>query len=509
MDTISDPQSFKLKLSRTFIDVVQDADQEDELSPRASSDPGSVRCSRDDLTFEKNYVESLADRGSTRSWDSPTCTLDSLPSLGDPQRKCQVSSGTLDSLPSLGDSLASMESDRKFDFDPRGNRDFTAIGVLGQTATLESIPEFAWGSQSCTLDSLPSMDDDTDYATRQQDNLSPWAELEEEDDDIDDATFGIADYGKSGIHAQASALQSRFEMTYESVEALETEAKRLVLSRIANLGPVLEQASDAKTAQVHNLPACMEFEVVNDTLFLPESRKLQAPNQRTGGDAFSVFQVLDSVEEYTKMDMAPISDISAARLSGIEAALHVKTAQIPASTAAGGVMADVDVDACSGQGPLEFTNSGSLGHPHLCRRVCLYRVSGKCVNGDACTFCHYPHTGIVGSKNLDKKKREALKQLSFEEVVALLLPLIQGKIAALAPSVLDAFSEVARQLHPGNPPVVHLRQIRQLRNSLDTMNLRFLCDQLIRIAPLPEQREAIQVFVEECIHQHIYMPVAA
>mmetsp|Transcript_58480 Transcript_58480/g.169683 ORF Transcript_58480/g.169683 Transcript_58480/m.169683 type:complete len:175 (+) Transcript_58480:93-617(+) len=36
-------------------------------------------------------------------------------------------------------------------------------------------------------------------------------------------------------------------------------------------------------------------------------------------------------------------------------------------------------------------NGGSIGHPVICSRPCLYYTLGECANGDACAFCHMPH----------------------------------------------------------------------------------------------------------------------
>eukprot|EP00439_Symbiodinium_sp_Y106_P052559 s5291_g7.t1 len=34
---------------------------------------------------------------------------------------------------------------------------------------------------------------------------------------------------------------------------------------------------------------------------------------------------------------------------------------------------------------------GSLGHPEVCRRPCIYFLAGHCENGNACAYCHLPH----------------------------------------------------------------------------------------------------------------------
>ncbi|CAE8612514.1 unnamed protein product, partial [Polarella glacialis] len=52
---------------------------------------------------------------------------------------------------------------------------------------------------------------------------------------------------------------------------------------------------------------------------------------------------------------------------------------------------------------------GSLGHPELCTRPCLYFASGRCVNDINCGFCHLPHA--ARPSHLDKRSRLLLKSL--------------------------------------------------------------------------------------------------
>ena len=54
---------------------------------------------------------------------------------------------------------------------------------------------------------------------------------------------------------------------------------------------------------------------------------------------------------------------------------------------------------------------GSLGHPEVCRRQCIYFLQGHCSNGDACTYCHLPHT--QRAPKLDKRQRIIMQVAGF------------------------------------------------------------------------------------------------
>ncbi|CAE7891462.1 strG, partial [Symbiodinium microadriaticum] len=46
---------------------------------------------------------------------------------------------------------------------------------------------------------------------------------------------------------------------------------------------------------------------------------------------------------------------------------------------------------------------GSKGHPFLCKRPCIYFVSGKCTPAEHCNYCHMEHKDR--SAKLDKQQR--------------------------------------------------------------------------------------------------------
>lgn len=86
----------------------------------------------------------------------------------------------------------------------------------------------------------------------------------------------------------------------------------------------------------------------------------------------------------------------------------------------------VDIAAEMHQVSEEAPSVGSLGHPELCRRRCIYKVRGPCRNGEACGFCHLSHGEMP---RLDKKQRRMLRTLKEADVLELLLAHLQTRVA--------------------------------------------------------------------------------
>lgn len=70
-------------------------------------------------------------------------------------------------------------------------------------------------------------------------------------------------------------------------------------------------------------------------------------------------------------------------------------------------------------------NPGSVGHPNLCRRPCMYEAAGECNNGQNCDFCHMPHP--KRSVRLNKRHRNNLKDLPLDELLEIMLPILRRK----------------------------------------------------------------------------------
>merc|ERR1712183_521510 len=75
------------------------------------------------------------------------------------------------------------------------------------------------------------------------------------------------------------------------------------------------------------------------------------------------------------------------------------------------------------------TNPGSLGHPELCPRPCLYFTAGACANGRGCEFCHWPHPKRPA--HLDKRRREILKAMTFPQIIEIMCPILMSKVESL------------------------------------------------------------------------------
>jgi len=88
------------------------------------------------------------------------------------------------------------------------------------------------------------------------------------------------------------------------------------------------------------------------------------------------------------------------------------------------------------------SNPGSVGHPSLCNRPCLYYAAGNCENGTDCGFCHLPHP--KRPVRLDKRHREALKRTPFYELVAIMLPVLKEKASELR-EVDEARKKLSRE----------------------------------------------------------------
>lgn len=101
-------------------------------------------------------------------------------------------------------------------------------------------------------------------------------------------------------------------------------------------------------------------------------------------------------------------------------------------------------------------NPGSLGHPDLCPRPCIYYRSGTCTSGAECTFCHMSHSRRP--LRLDKRHREALKRMPFKKLLKVVVPILASKVTSLAEEKLSSLYEVPmegdalEQQDPATPP---------------------------------------------------------
>lgn len=126
-------------------------------------------------------------------------------------------------------------------------------------------------------------------------------------------------------------------------------------------------------------------------------------------------------------------------------------------------------------------NPGSVGHPELCPRPCLYFASGRCANGTTCNFCHLPHPKRPA--HLDKRHRIMLKEMSFHECLSMMLPILRQKLNTLdcGPSITDLLDTLEVSVSASQAP----GGTHALQTALRAMSLRSLLTALHRQA-LPQ-----------------------
>eukprot|EP00928_Gymnodinium_smaydae_P033649 TRINITY_DN24042_c0_g1_i1.p1 TRINITY_DN24042_c0_g1~~TRINITY_DN24042_c0_g1_i1.p1 ORF type:complete len:536 (-),score=75.50 TRINITY_DN24042_c0_g1_i1:15-1622(-) len=118
---------------------------------------------------------------------------------------------------------------------------------------------------------------------------------------------------------------------------------------------------------------------------------------------------------------------------------------------------------------------GNIGHPELCARPCIYASRGDCVNGDACGFCHMPH--VKRAVHLDKKGRDLLKRMTFEERLQTILPAVRYKVGELklGDECVEAIDEILASLPPQSDELLkgHRRAMHRVRWTRFTLRSLF------------------------------------
>ncbi|CAE7387209.1 Pka-R2 [Symbiodinium natans] len=70
-------------------------------------------------------------------------------------------------------------------------------------------------------------------------------------------------------------------------------------------------------------------------------------------------------------------------------------------------------------------SAGSMGHPELCQRPCVHVAAGRnCEEGDACGFCHVPHSH---AHKMDKRQRRIIQEMPKADFLHLALQLLKDK----------------------------------------------------------------------------------
>jgi len=147
---------------------------------------------------------------------------------------------------------------------------------------------------------------------------------------------------------------------------------------------------------------------------------------------------------------------------------------------------------------LHGCNPGSVGHPELCLRPCLFFSVGECSNGMACCFCHMSHpTRVV---HLDKYNRQTLQKMDLGERFAIMAPVLRSKLEQTehGARLIEDLDRVCKlvPINHSRPLCQDKRDSRSLLCALQRMSVRSLLTQL-RNTPMCKDsgtHRAIEVF---------------
>ncbi|CAK0868978.1 unnamed protein product [Prorocentrum cordatum] len=142
-------------------------------------------------------------------------------------------------------------------------------------------------------------------------------------------------------------------------------------------------------------------------------------------------------------------------------------------------------------------NVGSLGHPEMCVRPCLYFSRGQCTNGSGCRFCHYQHP--ARPVHLGRPHRKTLEAATATECLGCALPILQKKLVALnlATDSLKTYASQQRAV-PGGAAAdagsrVKPRELRTLEKAFGALSMRSLLVVLQRKVGAQASREKVLV----------------
>ncbi|CAE7249301.1 unnamed protein product [Symbiodinium natans] len=119
-----------------------------------------------------------------------------------------------------------------------------------------------------------------------------------------------------------------------------------------------------------------------------------------------------------------------------------------------------------------LSSQGSLAHPEVCRRPCIYFIAGHCENGRGCAYCHMEHT--EKTPKLDKRQRTIIQGLSRPQLLELVMHFchIKAEQAGFLEEAREILGLLAQESAGARPlgQVVADRDLRNLHKTLMRMN---------------------------------------
>ncbi|CAK9084896.1 C3H1-type domain-containing protein [Durusdinium trenchii] len=136
---------------------------------------------------------------------------------------------------------------------------------------------------------------------------------------------------------------------------------------------------------------------------------------------------------------------------------------------------------------------GSLGHPWMCRRPCVYVAAHRasCPQGTNCGYCHLRHP--QRRTTFDKRQREYLRNLTEAEMLTVLLPQLKSKALKMRPTAWKVIRILEEKLAlAGGQQDLETIPMASLISVLEHMNFSWL----VTLAPCKDDPDLVAVMDE-------------
>jgi len=151
-------------------------------------------------------------------------------------------------------------------------------------------------------------------------------------------------------------------------------------------------------------------------------------------------------------------------------------------------------------GKRDSLGSGSLGHPELCSRPCMFFPLGQCTKGSSCNYCHEHHPGRA--THLDKRHRSLLQTLPVSRTVSLLLRALRSRLRRVSPENLEAATTFLNITEAQCAPLLEdcrmawEPHVRRLADALQTIFFMLLLLLLLREVSDKLEDEAVNTIIQ-------------
>ncbi|OLP92898.1 hypothetical protein AK812_SmicGene25255 [Symbiodinium microadriaticum] len=152
-------------------------------------------------------------------------------------------------------------------------------------------------------------------------------------------------------------------------------------------------------------------------------------------------------------------------------------------------------------GLCERYNVGSLGHPELCRKPCLFHERGECENGAACGYCHFQHLRRPAVP--DRCQRSLIRRLSLPQLIVFVVPHVRtraskaGLTAAMSVVIELLETTLANSNLFINNDVMQQFESARMDNLLERMNIMSLLCLVMNNAHDPKFASQLEAEIKE------------